>query len=96
MAGESMVPAFRPGDRLVVAKRIPLRPGHVVAIRDPRDGSRLLVKRVAAISGRLVEVRGDNELASTDSRTFGLLPRRTVVGTVLYRYGPPGRVGWWP
>jgi inner membrane protease subunit 1 len=43
-----------------------------------------------------VDVRGDNEAASTDSRHFGPVPRRAVRGRVLYRYGPPARAGRWP
>jgi hypothetical protein len=36
-------------------------------------------------------VAGDNPAASTDSRALGPLPRRSVLGVVVYRYGPPGR-----
>jgi len=39
VSGASMLPALRPGDRLVVLRlprRWPLRPGQLVALRDPR------------------------------------------------------------
>lgn len=93
--GDSMRPAFQPGDRLLVFRPWPVRPGHVVALPDPRDG-RLLVKRVHQVSGPLVEVRGDNTAASTDSRHFGPVPRRDLLGRVIYRYSPPSRTGWMP
>jgi type IV secretory pathway protease TraF len=46
-------------------------------------------------NGDLV-VRGDNPNVSRDSREFGPVPRRLVVGRVVYRYLPGerrGRVG---
>jgi nickel-type superoxide dismutase maturation protease len=81
-----MEPAFSPGDRLVVVCAAHLRPGHVVAVRDPRDPRRLLVKRVSSVALDEIVVHGDNAAESTDSRAFGPLPRRDVVGRVVYRY----------
>lgn len=91
VVGQSMLPAFEPGDRLVAVKLPRVRPGDVVAVADPRDSGRLLVKRVRGISAGELELRGDNDSASTDSRMFGPVPRSAVAGTVVYRYGPPGR-----
>lgn len=54
----------------------------------------LAVKRLVAIEpdGR-IRVEGDNELASTDSRTLGALPPTAVRGVVLARIWPrPGAV----
>lgn len=93
--GGSMRPGFAPGDRLLAVSPWPLRTGQVVAALDPRTG-RLLVKRVAAVSDGLVDLRGDSSAASTDSRHFGAVPRRLIVGRVIYRYHPPSRSGWWP
>lgn len=93
VAGTSMVPTLQPGDRLVV---LPLRavPGRLVLVRDPRDSSRTLVKRVkdVTVDGR-VAVTGDNPDASTDSRTFGTLPPSAVIGRPAYRYNSPA-AGW--
>jgi nickel-type superoxide dismutase maturation protease len=97
VAGGSMLPAFRPGDRLLVmGPLLRVRAGQVVAVEDPRPPGRLMVKRVHAVAHGHVDVRGDNEAASTDSRQFGRLPRSGVVGQVIYRYGPEGRTGWFP
>jgi nickel-type superoxide dismutase maturation protease len=93
--GASMVPALWPDDRLVLIPAWRLRQGDVVAVADPRRTDRLLVKRVARVDRQagLVTVLGDNPDASTDSRHFGPVPRRSVVGRAVYRYAPAGRAG---
>jgi nickel-type superoxide dismutase maturation protease len=96
VAGRSMLPAFEPGDRLLVIPGWSVRPGQVVAVRDPHDRSRILIKRVRALVGSRVDVRGDNPAESTDSRQFGLVPRSALAGRVIYRYAPASRAGWWP
>jgi len=98
VAGDSMLPTLVPGDRLLVLRLIHrpgLRPGRIVTVRDPRaeaDG-RVLIKRIAALDAAGATLVGDNPAASTDSRTFGPVPVRSITGTVLYRYGPAGRSG---
>jgi nickel-type superoxide dismutase maturation protease len=85
--GTSMSPTFEPGDRLLLVRRFrPLRAGDLVALPDPRDASRRLVKRVVAVRGGVVEVRGDNEAASTDSRDFGAVRTTSVRHLVVRRY----------
>lgn len=89
-----MEPTLLAGDRVLAVRAGRIRPGDLVALRDPRVPTRLIVKRVAAIddAGRLTVV-GDRPDASTDSRQFGSVERRLVQGRVVYRYGPEGRVG---
>lgn len=96
--GRSMAPALLPGDLLLVERwtyrrRVPL-PGEVVLVRDPRAPERELVKRVAATDGGFVVLRGDAPDASTDSRSFGLLPVGSVHWRVGLRYWPVRRVGF--
>ena len=38
-------------------------------------------------------VAGDSPARSTDSRTFGPVPTRDVLGVVRFVYWPPGRIG---
>jgi type IV secretory pathway protease TraF len=52
-----------------------------------------MVKRVAMVGHADVTVRGDNPAASTDSRTFGPVPRELILGRAVYRYGPEHRRG---
>ncbi len=88
-----MEPALVAGDRLVVARLRRPRVGDIVALRDPDEPGRLLVKRVTAVVPAGVEVLGDNQAVSRDSRRFGPVPSSDLLGTVLYRYFPPTRVG---
>jgi len=84
--GASMEPTLSEGDRLLVVRAWRARPGDLVVLRDPREGRRILVKRVTSVVGDDVTVHGDNPPASTDSRAFGPVPRRALVGRVLRRY----------
>jgi len=88
-----MEPTLVGGDRILVLRRRSPRVGDIVAVGDPRPGGRLLVKRVASVVGDQVDLEGDNPLSSTDSRDFGPVDRRAIVGRAVYRYGPPGRTG---
>lgn len=93
-----MVPTLRPGDRVLVVRgfgrlRPAIRVGDLVALADPRDAERTMIKRVAGFDGEGVVVRGDNEAASTDSRHFGPVNRCFLQGRVVYRYFPESRRG---
>jgi nickel-type superoxide dismutase maturation protease len=98
VADASMAPTLRPGDRLLVDagayRRAAPRVGDVVVLVDPTAPERWLVKRVAAVdpAAAAVEVRGDAEAGSRDSRTFGPVPFRLLRGRVDRIYGPPERV----
>jgi nickel-type superoxide dismutase maturation protease len=93
--GASMVPALRHGDRLLAWLRAPRRTpavGRIVVVELPDRP--LSVKRLVAVEpGGALRVEGDNEYASTDSRTLGALPRSSLRGVVLVRVWPrPGRI----
>lgn len=93
VSGTSMTPALEPGDRLLVVRARRVGVGDVVALADPRQPQRLLLKRVRSISDSSVIVVGDNPTASTDSRHFGPVPLGALRGRACYRYAPPDRVG---
>ncbi|HUC38293.1 MAG TPA: nickel-type superoxide dismutase maturation protease [Acidimicrobiales bacterium] len=93
VAGRSMEPTLEAGDRLLVARAGQLKAGDVVALRDPRSKERVIVKRVSAVRRGEVVVRGDNPPASVDSRFFGPVPNRDVLGRVVRRYAPAARAG---
>jgi nickel-type superoxide dismutase maturation protease len=98
VAGSSMAPTVEPGDWVLVdteayRRRMP-RPGHVVLACDPREPAREVVKRVVQVDlHNDAWLEGDNPSGSTDSRTYGPVPKRLVVGRVRWRYWPrPARV----
>ena len=86
-----MAPTLQPGDRVLVWRglgplRSRIRVGDLVAVVDPRQADRLMIKRVVGRTGPEVFVRGDNDAASTDSRHFGPITRDQLVGQVRWRY----------
>jgi nickel-type superoxide dismutase maturation protease len=94
VTGLSMAPTLLPGDRLLVLRTRRVRVGDIVVVHDPRDFSRDVVKRVAALEpDGAVAVHGDHTTASIDSRTYGPVSPALIVGRVMYRYAPPGRTG---
>jgi nickel-type superoxide dismutase maturation protease len=93
-----MLPTLQPGDWVLVDewayRRTLPRRGHVVVARDPRQPERHLVKRVTAVDLHgAVRIEGDNAHSSTDSRDFGAIPARSLVGRVRWRYWPVKRAG---
>jgi signal peptidase I len=91
-----MEPAYRAGDRVLVNRwaylgRSPTA-GEVVVLRDPERTGHVLLKRIAPTpEGRppgpaLVYVLGDNAEVSRDSRTFGLIDRRQILGRAWLVY----------
>ena len=88
VAGPSMSPTVRHGDRLLVrrvASADRVRDGDVVLARFPSRPELLVVKRVrrAVPGGHWVE--GDNPSVTDDSRAFGTA---VVVGRVVARLRP--------
>jgi nickel-type superoxide dismutase maturation protease len=86
--GPSMLPELAPGDRLIALRTPVLERGDLVAVRDPEERERILVKRVRRLHATTVEVVGDNAAASRDSRQFGPVARSDVLGRIVYRYHP--------
>ena len=98
VAGTSMEPTLRPGDRVLVDlwtyRQRPPRRGEIVLVR-PDPGSSALVKRVTRIvpgsSGHeaALWLAGDNARDSLDSRQLGAIERERIMGRVVLRFWPP-------
>jgi phage repressor protein C with HTH and peptisase S24 domain len=93
--GPSMAPTLRAGDALLVRRGgRPIRPGDVVVATFRNRPGLLVVKRAVRAADGGWWVRGDNDLATDDSRTYGVAE---VSGRVLLRYWPrPGRLDYPP
>jgi signal peptidase I len=89
--GESLYPEFRPGDYVLILRPsfpgLKIKVGDTIAFDQPRYG--MLLKRVKEVleSGRSFDVRG-SQIASTDSRNFGPVPRTRVLGKVIWHIKP--------
>jgi nickel-type superoxide dismutase maturation protease len=88
VADTSMQPGLRPGDRLLVVGWLRPRVGDIVVLRDPEAHNTVLLKRIDHFTadGMAVVVRGDNPYVSRDSRHFGAVPKKLILGRVVYRY----------
>lgn len=95
--GPSMEPAFADGDRVLVNRLAYVRQapciGDVVVLRDPEQPARHLIKRIVLAPDLAKDpapasfyVLGDNGPMSRDSRHFGAVPRRAIIGRVWRRY----------
>jgi nickel-type superoxide dismutase maturation protease len=84
VSGVSMTPTLYPGDQLLLLRTRHARAGDLVVVRDPREPSREVVKRLVRVTaeGDLV-VAGDNPEMSTDSRIYGPVPRDHLVGRAV-------------
>jgi phage repressor protein C with HTH and peptisase S24 domain len=84
VVGPSMIPTYAPGERVsAVRKWRRVRVGDVVALVDPGDPQRFLLKRCVQRHGSKLDVRGDNAAISKDSREFGLVASSSVKWIVV-------------
>jgi nickel-type superoxide dismutase maturation protease len=88
-----MLPGLCPGDWLVARRTRRIRPGQVVLAWHPARQGFLLVKRAARQVDGGWWLESDNPAAgAVDSRGFGPVPERLIVGRVLARYWPRPRI----
>jgi len=84
--GDSMAPALSDGDTVLIDPRAAIAVGDIVLADHPYKSSVTILKRVSGIEadGR-VSLIGDNDTESTDSRTFGPVSIKSIVGRVECR-----------
>ena len=93
VAGNSMLPAYADGDRILIKYRSsdlqPVHVGEVVMIE--REGE-LMIKRITRYEigshtgVGMINVEGDNKEESIDSRHWGAIPSRFVKAKVLKKF----------
>lgn len=83
--GDSMLPAYRSGQAIIVSHSRAFGVGDVVIVfADNKE----LIKRVAKQQNGQVYVLGDNPTKSRDSRQFGWINDRHVIGKVIWPRKP--------
>ncbi len=79
----SMLPKIKENDFLLVSSiHSALKEGDVVVLQHPMKDIRI-VKRIEKLVGDAYFVRGDNVQESEDSRAFGTVSKRDIVGKVV-------------
>jgi len=83
--GTSMEPTFQRDTQLLVRKKwflIQLKKNDVIVFSHP-DLKKFLVKRISDIKKGAYFVLGDNKNSSTDSRDFGWIEEKNIIGKVV-------------
>ena len=84
--GNSMLPALKNSDVVLINPKAKLKQGDIVLANHPYKKSVKILKRVKEFTenGDLLLI-GDNADESTDSRTFGAVPLKCLIGKVTCR-----------
>jgi nickel-type superoxide dismutase maturation protease len=84
--GDSMFPTLKDGDFVLINPYAEPKTGNIVLAQHPFKQSVKIVKRLKEITaeGRFFLV-GDNLPESTDSRSFGAIARKDILGKVESR-----------
>ena len=86
VVGTSMERTLKDGD-LVTYRKLNLKNtnldiGDIVVACHPKTKNKLIIKRIHRIYQNKFDLRGDNSLASTDSRELGLIELDLIIGKV--------------
>ncbi len=86
VVGVSMLPTLKEGDiviyRPIGKKSFSPKKGSIVVVEDPQNPRNLIIKRIHQENKVGLDLRGDNESNSIDSRQFGLVNRIHLRGIV--------------
>lgn len=81
-----MLPTLKNGEiviyNLINPEEFIFSNGQIVVFKNPLEDSKLLIKRIYKVTSYGLDVRGDNEEESIDSRQFGIVRSFSVLGVV--------------
>ena len=80
--GLSMIPTYRPGDRVFVKYGATYSVGDIV-LSDFKE--RIDIKRIVKIDDDQIFIQGDNSAVSIDSRQYGAVKSSRILARVLFR-----------
>jgi nickel-type superoxide dismutase maturation protease len=81
--GYSMLPTLKHGEEVLVKPTETFQIGDIVVANHPFKQSIIIIKRIGEISEKGLFLLGDNPLESTDSRSFGEISQKNVLGKVV-------------
>lgn len=85
--GNSMLPVLKNGDGIIVNPDLKPETGDIILFNHPFIQNLKVVKRILEITseGNFI-VRGDNPQESTDSRSYGAILAKDVLGVAVCRF----------
>jgi nickel-type superoxide dismutase maturation protease len=88
VTGSSLYPDYREGDYVMVVTVpfFPFKRGDIIVFRHPEYGT--MIKRITQVDPNEIHVVGTHP-DSIDSRRFGPIKRRDVVGKVIWHVQKP-------
>lgn len=89
VAGDSMLPALKAGDLVLINPSAALEVGDIVVARHPFKKSVKIIKRIAEIlPGERYILLSDNPADGADSRSFGAIAAKDILGKAEARIKP--------
>jgi nickel-type superoxide dismutase maturation protease len=87
--GDSMFPTLNEGELVLVNPHAEYAVGDIVVARHPFKQSVNIIKRIAEIlPGERYILLSDNLVESSDSRSFGAIPARDIIGKAEAKIKP--------
>ena len=83
--GDSMSPTLKSGERILVDPKAAIHPGDIVLAEHPFKSLRMIKRLLSIESDGRIFLAGDNPDASSDSKVFGAIQRKHLVGKVVSR-----------
>jgi len=84
--GNSMLPTLKDGDALLIAPNAQMNAGDIVLANHPFKKNSKILKRIGEITNdRRFFLIGDNKEESTDSRSFGAIQAKDILGKAVCR-----------